>query len=145
MTKNEFEKLSRRLVTPDDYIYIENLYMAAGNMDKTEFCTEMGKMCAYDGATDQLELRPCLKEIGRKVGAMGTELSFLKKRWNEKRHELAKFLVGKACTYKDTDFYWQAVTLVGQKEVVCIKLEMDLPLWDEDKEYIKNNLKDAKL
>lgn len=55
--------------------------------------------------------------------------------------EVAEFLIGKACAYEDTDFYKQAVKLVGQKKVTRMKLEMDLPLWKEDKEYIKENLK----
>jgi len=54
---------------------------------------------------------------------------------------VAEFLIGKACAYEDTDFYKQAVKLVGQKKVTRMKLEMDLPLWKEDKEYIKENLK----
>ena len=55
--------------------------------------------------------------------------------------EMAEFLIGKACAYEDTDFYRQAIKLVGQQKVTRMKLEMDLPLWDEDKEYIKENLK----
>ena len=115
--------------------------MAAVNMDKDEFCKEMRAMCAYDGANDHIELRQCLKEVGRRVGGMEAELSFLKKTVKKEREELAEFLIGKACAYNDTDFYNKAVKLVGQKEVVIQKIKMGLPLWEEDIQYINDNLK----
>lgn len=141
MNRKEFEERTRRLITDEDYILVENLYLAAGNMDKDKFCDEMRRMCAYDAANDHIELHECLKEIGRHVGAKDAELSFLKRRVERVKMELAEFLVGKACAYEDSDFYRQAVVLVGQREVTRMKLEMDLPLWNEDKEYIKENLK----
>ncbi len=141
MNRKEFEERTRRLITDEDYRLVENLYLAAGNMDKDEFCDEMRRMCAYDATNDHIELRECLKEIGRYVGAKDAELSFLKRRVERVKMELAEFLVGKACAYEDSDFYRQAVVLVGQREVTRMKLEMDLPLWNEDKEYIKENLK----
>lgn len=141
MTQKEFEDLTGRLIAAEDYYLVDNLYMAAGNMNKHEFCAEMRKMCAYDGANDHIELRKCLKEIGRHVGAKDAELSFLKK-ISSGKIELAEFLIGKACAYKDTDFYREAVKLVGQREVTRLKLQMNLPLWDEDKAYLKELLED---
>ncbi len=41
MTQKEFEERTRRLITAEDYHLVENLYMAAGNMGKDEFCKEM--------------------------------------------------------------------------------------------------------
>nr|DAR04593.1 MAG TPA: hypothetical protein [Caudoviricetes sp.] len=140
MTQQEFENRTRRLITAEDYYLVENLYMAAGNMNKDEFCKEMRAMCAYDGANDHIELRQCLKEIGRRVGGLDAELGFLKKTVKEEHIELAEFLIGKASAYNDTDFYNKAVKLVGQKEVVIMKIKMGLPLWDEDMQYINNNL-----
>lgn len=69
MTQKEFEERTRRKIAVEEYYLVENLYMAAGNMGKDEFCKEMRSMCAYDGATDQIELRRSLKEIGQHVGA----------------------------------------------------------------------------
>ena len=101
MTRKEFEDRTRRLITAEDYHLVENLYMAAVNMDKDEFCKEMRAMCAYDGANDHIELRQCLKEVGRRVGGMEAELSFLKKTVKKEREELAEFLIGKACAYNE--------------------------------------------
>lgn len=144
MTQNEFEELTRRLITAEDYRLVENLYLAAGNMDKNEFCKEMRAMCAYDAANDHIELRQCLKEIGRKVGAQDAELGFLKRTTREKQRELAEFLIGKACAYEDSDFHREAVKLIGQREVTLMKLRMDLPLWDEDKKYLASVLEGTK-
>ncbi len=144
MTKKEFEELTRRLITAEDYHLVENLYMAAGNMGKEEFCKEMRVMCAYDGANDHIELRQCLKEFGRHAGTKDAELNFLKKKVTSEKMELAEFLIGKASAYEDTDFYKKAVKLIGQREVVLMKLRMNLPLWEEDNKYLMSVLEDAK-
>jgi hypothetical protein len=34
-----------------------------------------------------------------------------------------------------------AVRLIGEQKVVLQTVEMNLPLWEEDKEFIKSNLK----
>lgn len=136
MTHKEFEECSGRLITAEEYRLVENLYMAAGEMDKAEFCKEMRAMCQWDGANDHIELRRCLKEIGRHVGAVEAELSLLKQTVKDGKWELAEFLVGKACAYEDSDFHREAVKLIGQRMVTLMKLHMDLPLWDEDKKYV---------
>lgn len=141
MTQKEFEDRTRRLITAEDYHLVENLYMAAGNMGKDEFCKEMRAMCAYDAANDHIELRQCLKEVGRRVGGMDAELSFLRKTVSKEREDIAEFLIGKACTYNDTDFYSAAVKLIGQKQVTLCKIKMGLPLWSEDMQYTNDNLK----
>ena len=142
MTHKEFEERTRRLIAVEEFYLVNNLYMAAGDMTKDEFCDEMRRMCAYDGATNQIELRKCLKEIGRHAGAKDAELGYLKRTITSRNIELAEFLIGKACAYEDTDFYSEAVKLIGQREVTLMKLRMDLPLWDEDKAYLKEILED---
>ena len=142
MTQKEFEDRTKRVILAEDYYLVENLYMAAGEMDKDAFCKEMRAMCAYDAANDQIELRRSLKEIGWRVGAKYAELDTLKKSIKDKKEELAEFLVGKACAYEDSDFYREAVKLIGQRGVVLLKMRMDLPLWDEDKRFIKSMLEE---
>lgn len=49
---------------------------------------------------------------------------------------------GKAKQSKSNpNLYREAVRLIGQREVTLMKLRMDLPLWDEDKQYIEDTLK----
>lgn len=140
MTQKEFEDRTRRKITAEDFELVQNLYMATKEMDKDEFCKEVRAMCAYDAANDQIELRRCLKEVGTRVGAMDAELNLLKKRVKSKHEELAGFLLGKACAYDDMDFYQEAVRLIGQRKVTLIKLNMNLPLWEEDKRLIVSML-----
>ena len=136
MTQKEFEERTHRVVRPEDYYLIENLYMAAGNMDKDEFCQEFKAMCAYDYANDEIELRQCLREIGKRVGVMDAENRTLKMAMKTRNEELAEFLIGKAHAYDDTDFRNEAVKLIGEATVVRMTIEMGLPLWEEDKKYI---------
>lgn len=88
-----------------------------------KFFDEIKKSSAYDASTDCIIFTKCPKRCPR-----------------SNNDDLAEFLIGKASAYNDTDFYKKAVALVGQKEVTLKKLEMGLPLWDDDKEYIKSNL-----
>ena len=70
-----------------------------------------------------------------------SKIKAMKEQKSERDMELAELLLGKAEAYDDTDFYNQAVNLIGMKEVISAKLRMDLPLWKEDKAYISENLK----
>lgn len=140
MTRKEFEDRTGRKISVADYAKAETLYMASGNMDKDEFCTEIRKMCAYDGATDEIEIRPILVEIADTLALLQAKVHFLEGEKSEKSIELAEFLIGKAHAHDDTDFRMEAVKLVGECDVVLMTLQMGLPLWDEDKRYIIENL-----
>ena len=87
MTRKEFENLTKRIISPEDYRLIENLYMAAGEMDKVEFCKEIRIMCAYDGANDRIELRRCLKELGKRFATMDAKLNFQERETKRKHAE----------------------------------------------------------
>lgn len=141
MTQKEFEELTKRVVKPGEYSVIESLYMAAGDMDKKEFCKEFKAMCAYVYDNDEIELRQCLREISKHIDRIEAENRGLKKKLNTRNEELAEFLVGKAHAYSDTDFRNEAVKLVGEATVVKMTIEMGLPLWEEDKEYLCSMLK----
>lgn len=132
MTQKEFEERTKWLVKAEDFHIINNLYMAAGNMDKDEFCKEFRDM----QANGKIELRKSLREIGLRVGSMEAENHTLKKAMKQRNDDLADILIGKAHAHNDTDLYREAIKLVGQWQTVKRTIEMGLPLWDEDKEYI---------
>lgn len=142
MTQKEFEELTKRVVKPGEYSVIESLYMAAGDMDKKEFCKEFKAMCIYDAANDQIEIRQCLREISKHTDRIEAENRILKKMMKSCNEEFVEFLLGKAHAYNDTNFHKEAVKLVGQAAVVKKTIEMGLPLWDEDKEYIYSILEE---
>ena len=126
MTQKEFMERTGIVPTSEEFYYIHAVYLNT-SMDKDEFCKDFKK---YGGSS-----------VLRDVHARAVNFELQDKQKQKIIEEMAGFLIGKACAYEDTDFYKQAVRLVGQKEVTRMKLEMDLPLWDEDKEYIKENLK----
>ena len=54
---------------------------------------------------------------------------------------IADYLITKACDYDSSEFYFKAVSLIGQRNVVLRKMELGLPFNNEDNVYIANNLK----
>lgn len=134
MTQQEFQDLTGRKVTAEEFRSIEKMYHAVPNMEKQEFC----KRWAQTGNN------PLIIELTKQTILLS---GMLEERNNEaedchsKMEELAWFLIGKAAAYEDGDFYKEAIRIVGQKEAILHKIKMGYPLWKEDREYIKNNLK----
>lgn len=126
MTQKEFVERTGVVPTSEEFTYIHAVYMNT-SMDKDEFCKDFKK---HGGSS-----------VLRDVHARAVNFELQATQQQAVIEEMAEFLIGKACAYEDTDFYRQAVKLIGQRNVTCMKLEMNLPLWDEDKEYIKETLK----
>lgn len=138
MTREEFTERTGLTPTFEEYQHVEAMYMAAGNMDKDEFCKEFKK----HGASRLLgELFAKIQMQENSINALTEYRDNYIKETADRNTELAIFLIGKACAYDDTDFYKEAVRLIGQCAVTVYKVRMGLPLWDEDKNYIANNLK----
>ena len=135
MTQQEFEDRTGKVVTSEEYERIEAMYMAAGNMDKDQFCAEYKKH----------GVSALVAEYYRRITVLS---GMLEERNNElddvrlKRTSLAEFLLGKAAAYDDTDFYREAVKLIGRKAVVLYKVKSGLPLWEEDIKYLEEVLAD---
>ena len=70
-------------------------------------------------------------------------LEALKNDVDEIRKDMAYFLLNKLeeTGDEDRDMYNKAVELIGQGEVVRMKLDNGWELWDEDKGYIKAHLR----
>lgn len=102
------------------------MYMATGNMDKDEFCNDFKK---HGQST-------ILTTFYRQAEHQKKECNNLRKQ----QTETAELLIGKAHVFDDSDLRNHALKLVGEKQVVLITLTLGLPLWDEDKEYIKSNI-----
>ncbi|MBQ6694447.1 MAG: hypothetical protein IJ342_07070 [Muribaculaceae bacterium] len=134
MTQQEFQDLTGRKVTAEEFCSIEKMYYAVPNMDKHEFC----KRWLQTGNN------PLTIELAKQTILLN---GMLEERNNEaedchsKMEELAWFLIGKACAYEDIDFYKEAIRIVGLKTAIMHKIKMGYPLWKEDKEYIRENLK----
>lgn len=134
MTQKEFEERTHISLTADDFATVHDIYMACGDgMDKDEFCAlwkgkKFGEL--LNRVTDE-------KKITEQAYDMAmTKIKQMQDQQMTRNMELAEFLLGKACAYEDTDFYREAVKLIGQREVTRMKLQMGLPLWDDDRACI---------
>jgi hypothetical protein len=136
MTKQEFEARTGLKVNSEDYARIEEMYMAAGNMDKDLFCAEYKKV----GAS------VLVAELFRQVLVLKGQLE---ERNNElddaiqRRADVAEFLVGKSAVHKDDDgedFYRVALRIAGRNSCVRTKLEYEYPLNGEDIAFLKSLL-----
>lgn len=125
MTQQEFTDRTGLTPTAEEFNYIRALYMNCV-MDKDAFCKDFKK----HGASS----------IMKDVHAVATGYCFQARELQDKFQNTAEILLGKACAYEDRDMYNEAIRLIGKKEVVLTKVDMGLPLWEEDMEYIKRNL-----
>lgn len=125
MTQQEFEQRTQIKVSWEEFDYINSLYMST-DMDKDEFCRHY--ITSGDG------------EILRKVNEHAEKYETLY--WEAKKmiSSVSDILICKAHAYDDTNLYNEAVRLIGQKAVTRRTLEMGLPLWDEDKEFLNELL-----
>ena len=125
MTQKEFEERTGLTPTVEEFDYIHAVYMNT-SMDKSEFCKDFKK----HGDS----------KIIREVHVRAVNFELQNKQKNECMDELADFFIGKSRVYSDSNFRKMAVKLIGEQKVVMRTVAMDLPLWDEDKEYIITNI-----
>jgi hypothetical protein len=126
MTKQEFTERTGIQVNDTDFNAINDLYMNAGNMDKDLFCEDY-------------------KKHGKStiVGVYYQENSKLNDRLHkieEERNSMISFLLDRAQEFGDIKLLEKAISLAGHAEVIRRKLAADLPLWNVDKDYIKENI-----
>lgn len=126
MTQQEFEQ---RTGITSDVVYEEanGVYMEAGDMDKDAFCMD------YKKHGDSI----LLSYFYKKCVELRKELRGMK----EERQELVEFLLKQENETDDVVFRNKAAELVGEKEVIRLKIENDWELGKEDKEYIKENIR----
>ena len=114
-------------VSAEEFERIHDLYMAT-TLDKDTFCKDFKKHKVYESEI--------VRNLYERVQVSETALSSC----NDRENDLAELLIGKSRVYNDTDFRNAAIKLIGEKGVVLMTVEMNRPLWEEDKEYILNNL-----
>ncbi len=138
MTQQEFFERTGIELNAEAYAEVERIYMATGNdLDKDAFC-KLYKRLNKQGYDLAVWL---MSAVEAKQSAIEKEEETIDQGRREKR-ETAEFLIGKAHAYNDTDFHNVAVSLVGDREVVLITLQLGLPLFEEDVEYLKEILAD---
>lgn len=142
MLQKEFEERIGRSVTQEEYVEANAMYMAAGEMDKDEFCREWMQFgqsrlvqCLYNTAYD---LNKALQE--QKL--MTNECQEMLSDAADAMLEIADGLLGGETTEHTTqELNKKAWWLVGQTEVTRRKVQKGYRLDDKDRETIINNLK----
>lgn len=95
MLKEEFEKLVGYEVADSVYSEIEAAYMAAGEMDKKDFCKEFKK--------HQLNKSEVFWEIVKTVTKTKNDSDFYEKQFNEMKEKMEKQLVEKGLKWNEED------------------------------------------
>ncbi|WP_277231928.1 hypothetical protein [Phocaeicola salanitronis] len=126
MTQKEFEE---RTGIKSNVVFEEanRMYMKAGDMDKDAFCDD------YKEHGDSILLAHFYHHSNM--------LESKKQDVDALKNEIACFLLKKADDWDDNDLRDKAVELIGEKEVIMRKIELELELWDADKSYIKDNIR----
>lgn len=120
MTQKEFEEKTGRPISEEGYKRIEEVLKSTG-LDENEFCL-------------------LFKEVPGaivKISSLGLEVETLK----AEKLNIGKFLLLKANEFKDNEILTTAISAIGYPEAIKYKLSVGIPLCDNDREYINNNLK----
>lgn len=127
MTQQEFTERTGLTITAQEFVKINNTYMAAGDMDKDEFCKEYLK----HGSSNLVTI----------LTLMVIEKECQKRQLQKQREEMVNFLIEQAEKWSATDLRDKAIKMIGAKEYLIRKIEKGFNLWEADKKLIVENLK----
>ena len=140
MTQQEFETRFGQEVTPESFDYANRVYMAAGNLDKDEFCKEWKNQHIRNSdtvATLTIEVESCqatIKNLKRQIEKSDLCLE-------EFRDQMVDFLILQAEKWSASDLREKAIRIVGETEYIRRRLEMNLGLWEDDRKALVEILK----
>jgi hypothetical protein len=133
MNHQEFTERTGLEPTIEEYQTIEAIYMAAGEMDKDEFCKEF-KKCGDSRLVAEL------------FRAIYTLKGQYEERCNEiedlhgQKNEMVDFLNDRAQAFSDKELLEKASEMVGQKEVIRRRIVKGYNLWAYETEWMLNNI-----
>ena len=133
MQQKEFEALTGKTVTAEEYADIERVYMAIDGMDKQEFCA----------AWNEQKFGYIVDELVKQVEDLRKWRDHWKEQMDEaeeKAEAAARMLLEKAEMYGDGDLKTAAIDLVGLEQVVLIDVEEGYKLSNVERDYILENL-----
>lgn len=131
MLKEEFEDLIKRDVSDELYKDIEVVYNALpGYMDKLYFAGAI--------LNDAGKAMSVLSALGVHICKLNSALIIEK----EKIRSCAYDLIHKAHDEDDLTAREIAVKLIGERETVAYTIREDLPLWEHDKKFIMELMKE---
>lgn len=142
MTKQEFEARYGKRVTDEEFDFINEAYMAAGDIDKDTFCAEwrmhgLGESMVVKALADLALLQESsVKAANAELVEQLAELRYQLAELREQNDKLLSALLSEEAAEA-------AVDIVGREAVILRRLEADLPLSDDDKSYLAQMLKPA--
>ena len=140
MTQQEFETRFGQEVTTECFDYANRVYMAAGNLDKDQFCKEWKNQHIRNSDTVTaltMEVESCqatIKNLKRQVEKSDLCLQ-------EFRDQMVDFLILQAEKWSASDLREKAIRIVGETEYIRRRLEMNLGLWEDDRKALVEILK----
>ena len=133
MLQKEFEALTGKKVTAEEYAEIEKVYMAIGNMDKKDFCS----------AWNMQDFGYIMGELVKSV----QQLTKWRDHWKKKidvaeeiAEDAANVMLNSSNEHNDDEMKWAAISLVGIKTAVRIDLKNGFKLCDAERDYLLENL-----
>ena len=140
MTQKEFETRFGQEVTPESFDYANRVYMAAGNLDKDDFCKEWKNQHIRNSDTVatlaiKVEINQAtIKNLKRQIEKSDLCLQ-------EFRDQMVDFLILQAEKWSASDLREKAIKIVGETEYIRRRLEMHLGLWEDDRKALVEILK----
>lgn len=133
MLQKEFEALTGKKVTAEEYAEIEKVYMAIDNMDKKDFCS----------AWNMQDFGYIMGELVKSVKQLTKWRDHWKLHLDEaevKAEDAANVMLNSANEHNDDEMKWAAISLVGIKTAVRIDLKNGFKLCEAERDYLLENL-----
>ena len=143
MLQNEFEERTKLSVTAEEYVKIDALYMACGDIDKNEFCE---KYMTFEGRLELLhKLERVNHSLHERINSVLSDRATKLIESKKQKEEFVRFLLQESERTDNWTLYHKAQELVGDAEVIRRKIKYDLELNQEDLKFIASHLIDTPL
>lgn len=127
MTKKEFEDRTGYTIPEDRYKEVEQMYYAVGeDLDKDAFCKDFKK---HSNSEILYALYQRTQELTQGLKSRDAEIH----NFRESQLRIARLMLEKAHKLLDDELYNEAVNLIGFEEAIILKLEMNLPLREAER------------
>lgn len=135
MTQQEFESRIGTEVSASTFDFANRVYMAAGEMQKDEFCADWKK----NDLTASKIASALTLEVERLNGALAAANASYEnaaRGMQDSTSQMADFLIIQAEKWSASDLREKAIKMIGEREYLRRKIEMGFDLWKEDRNII---------
>ena len=132
MTQQEFTQRTGIEVETMQYAAIEQVYMYT-ELDKDAFCAD------YKKHGDSVIISHLVNELNKMACEIERAHASLKE-YKALMQDIAEMLIRKAEEDMDEELYKSAIDIIGRSECIKYKLNNNLELDKQDKEYIRERI-----